>query len=154
MRASRLVSIILLLQARGRLTAAQLAEELEVSVRTVYRDVESLHAAGIPMYGDAGHHGGYQLLGGYRTRLTGLSKGEARALFLSGLPGPAAELGFGSLLAAAQLKVLAALPREPGEQIAQVQERFHLDARGWYAQPDEVAFLPAVADAVWHGRVW
>jgi predicted DNA-binding transcriptional regulator YafY len=151
-RASRLVSIILLLQARGRLTAAQLAEELEVSVRTVYRDVESLHAAGIPMYGDAGHRGGYQLLGGYRTRLTGLSKGEARALFLSGLPGPAAELGLGSLLAAAQLKVLAALPRELGEQIAQVQERFHLDARGWHAQPDEVAFLPAVADAVWHGR--
>ncbi|HEX3489566.1 MAG TPA: YafY family protein [Streptosporangiaceae bacterium] len=153
MRASRLVSILLLLQARGRLTAAQLAEALEVSVRTVYRDIESLHAAGIPMYGDAGHHGGYQLLDGYRTRLTGLSADEAQALFLSGLPGPAAELGLGSVLAAAQLKVRAALPRELGQQIGRVQERFHLDAPGWYAQPDEAPFLPAVADAVWRGRV-
>ena len=153
MRASRLVSILLLLQARGRMTAAQLAEALEVSVRTVYRDVESLHAAGIPMYGDAGHHGGYQLLHGYRTRLTGLSADEAQALFLSGLPGPAAELGFGAVLAAAQLKVLAALPPELGQQIERVQERFHLDAPGWYAQPDEVPLLPAVADAVWRGRV-
>jgi predicted DNA-binding transcriptional regulator YafY len=152
-RASRLVSILLLLQARGRLTAAQLAEALEVSVRTVYRDIESLHAAGIPMYGDAGHHGGYQLLDGYRTRLTGLSADEAQALFLSGLPGPAAELGLGSVLAAAQLKVRAALPRELGQQIGRVQERFHLDAPGWYAQPDQAPFLPAVADAVWRGRV-
>jgi predicted DNA-binding transcriptional regulator YafY len=152
-RASRLVSILLLLQARGRLTAAQLAEALEVSVRTVYRDIESLHAAGIPMYGDAGHHGGYQLLDGYRTRLTGLSADEAQALFLSGLPGPAAELGLGSVLAAAQLKVRAALPRELSQQIGQVQERFHLDAPGWYAQPGEAPFLPAVAEAVWQGRV-
>ena len=87
MRASRLVSILLLLQARGRLTAAQLADELEVSVRTIYRDVESLHTAGIPLYGDAGHRGGYQLVGGYRTRLTGLKADEAKALSVSGLLG-------------------------------------------------------------------
>src|SRR5580658_9833251 len=110
MRASRLVSILLLLQARGRLTAAELAAELEVSVRTIYRDAESLHAAGIPLYGDAGHRGGYQLVDGYRTRLTGLNEDEAKALALSGLPGPAAELGLGSMLATAQLKVRAALP--------------------------------------------
>ena len=85
MRASRLVSILLLLQSRGRMTAAQLAAELEVSVRTVYRDVESLHEAGIPLYGDAGHRGGYQLLDGYRTRLTGLNEAEAQALFLRDL---------------------------------------------------------------------
>src|ERR1035441_2887781 len=147
MRASRLVSIILLLQARGRLTAAQLAKELEVSVRTVYRDVESLHAAGIPLYGDAGHHGGYQLLDGYRTRLTGLSAEEAKALSLSGLPGPAAELGLGSVLATAQLKVQAALPPALAEQLGVTAQRFHLDATGWYAQAQDAPFLPAVAGA-------
>jgi predicted DNA-binding transcriptional regulator YafY len=151
MRASRLVSIILLLQAKGRMTAAHLAEELEVSVRTVYRDVESLHAAGIPLYGDAGHRGGYQLLDGYQTRLTGLSQDEAKALSLSGLPGPAAELGLGSVLAVAQLKVRAALPPALAEQAGQTAERFHLDASGWYAQAEEAPFLPAVADAVWRG---
>jgi predicted DNA-binding transcriptional regulator YafY len=152
MRASRLVSILLLLQARGRLTANQLADELEVSVRTIYRDVESLHAAGIPLYGDAGHRGGYQLLDGYRTRLTGLSADEARALTLSGLPGPAAELGLGSMLAAAQLKIRAALPPALAEQVGQVQSRFHLDVSGWYATTDDVPFLPAVAGAVWRGQ--
>jgi predicted DNA-binding transcriptional regulator YafY len=151
MRASRLVSIILLLQARGRLTAAQLAKELEVSVRTVYRDVESLHAAGIPLYGDAGHRGGYQLLDGYRTRLTGLSAEEAKALSLSGLPGPAAELGLGSVLAAARLKVQAALPPALAEQLGATAQRFHLDAAGWYAQAEDAPFLQAVADAVWRG---
>jgi predicted DNA-binding transcriptional regulator YafY len=153
MRASRLVSILLLLQTRGRVTAAQLAEELEVSVRTIYRDVESLHASGIPLYGDAGHRGGYRLLDGYRTRLTGLSPDEAEALFLSGLPGPAAELGLGSVLAAAQLKVRAALPAALADQAGRVQSRFHLDAPGWYADRDETPFLGAVADAVWNSRV-
>jgi predicted DNA-binding transcriptional regulator YafY len=152
MRASRLVSILLLLQARGRLTAAQLADELEVSVRTIYRDVESLHTAGIPLYGDAGHRGGYQLVDGYRTRLTGLSADEAKALSLSGLPGPAAELGLGSVLAAAQLKIRAALPPALANQVGQVQSRFHLDAATWYGAADEVPFLQAVADAVWRGR--
>ena len=142
MRASRLVALLLLLQARGRMTAAQLAAELEVSVRTVYRDVDSLHEAGIPLYGDAGHRGGYQLLDGYRTRLTGLSADEARALVLSGLPGPASDLGFGPVLAAAQLKLMAALPPELGEQVGRVQARFHLDAPGWYAPEDEVPLLP------------
>jgi predicted DNA-binding transcriptional regulator YafY len=152
MRASRLVSILLLLQSRGRMTAAQLAAELEVSVRTVYRDVDSLHEAGIPLYGDAGHRGGYQLLDGYRTRLTGLNADEAQALFLSGLPGPAAELGLGPVLAAAQLKLRAALPPGLGEQVGRVQARFHLDAPGWYAQADDVPLLPVVAGAVWRGR--
>jgi predicted DNA-binding transcriptional regulator YafY len=152
-KSSRLLSIMLLLQTRGRLTAAQLAAELEVSVRTVYRDVESLHLAGVPLYGDAGHAGGYQLLAGYRTRLTGLSAGEAEALFLSGIPGPATELGLGSALAAAQLKLLAALPVELRAQADRMRARFHLDAPGWYAEDDDVAQLPRVADAVWHSRV-
>ncbi|MET9891102.1 YafY family protein [Streptomyces sp. NPDC006465] len=153
MKSSRLVSILLLLQTRGRLTAAQLAEELEVSVRTVYRDVEALSAAGVPLYGDAGHAGGYRLLDGYRTRLTGLTTEEAEALFLAGVPGPAAELGLGAVLAAAQLKVRAALPRELREHADRVSGRFHLDAPGWYADADATPYLPAVADAVWNGRV-
>ncbi|WP_033320282.1 helix-turn-helix transcriptional regulator [Streptomyces yerevanensis] len=153
MKSARLVSVLLLLQTRGRLTAAQLAEELEVSVRTIYRDIEALSAAGIPLYGDAGHAGGYQLLDGYRTRLTGLTTEEAEALFLAGVPGPAAELGLGSVLAAAQLKVRAALPHELREHADRISGRFHLDAPGWYAEDDEAPYLPAVADAVWNSRV-
>ncbi|MFJ4791112.1 helix-turn-helix transcriptional regulator [Streptomyces sp. NPDC088794] len=153
MKSSRLVSILLLLQTRGRMTAAQLAEELEVSVRTVYRDVEALGAAGVPLYGDAGHAGGYRLLDGYRTRLTGLTAGEAEALFLSGAPGPAAELGLGSVLAAAQLKVRAALPPELRVHADRISGRFHLDAPGWYAEADDAPYLPAVADAVWNSLV-
>ncbi|WP_327590134.1 YafY family transcriptional regulator [Nonomuraea sp. NBC_00507] len=152
MRASRLVSILLLLQTRGRLTARELADRLEVSVRTIYRDVESLHAAGIPLYGDAGPQGGYQLLDGYRTRLTGLTADEAESLFLAGLPGPAAELGLGAVVTAAQLKLMAALPVELRDRAGRIQERFHLDAPTWYRDREPVTYLPAVADAVWNER--
>lgn len=152
-KSSRLLSILLLLQTRGRMTAAELAGELEVSVRTVYRDAEALAAAGVPLYGDAGHSGGYQLLAGYRTRLTGLSTGEAEALFLTGMPGPAAELGLGRALSAAQLKLRAALPPELRAQADRMRLRFHLDAPGWYAEHEETPYLAQVADAVWQGRV-
>ncbi|MGY0490759.1 helix-turn-helix transcriptional regulator [Streptomyces sp. WG-D5] len=154
MKSGRLVSILLLLQTRGLMTAAQLAAELEVSVRTVYRDVDALHAAGIPLYGDAGHAGGYRLVDGYRTRLTGLTADEAEALFLAGAPGPAADLGLGPVLAAAQLKVRAALPAELRAHADRISARFHLDAPGWYADDTGAAEqLPAVADAVWNRRV-
>src|SRR5690348_14541225 len=152
MRASRLVSILLLLQARGRMTAGQLATELEVSVRTIYRDVESLHAAGIPLYGDAGWSGGYQLLDGYRTHLTGLTTDEAESMFLAGLPGPAAELGLGAVVTAAQLKLLAALPPELRDRAGRIRERFHLDAPGWFRDTDDVPHLAAIAGAVWEQR--
>jgi len=152
MRAARLVSLLLLLQTRGQLTAGELAGRLEVSVRTVHRDVESLAAAGVPVEAVRGPAGGYRLSGGYRTRLTGLTADEAEALFAAGMPGPAAELGLGGELAAARLKVLAALPAELQERATRAQRLFHLDTRGWFRAGDRVPHLPALANALWRGR--
>jgi predicted DNA-binding transcriptional regulator YafY len=152
MRASRLVSVLLLLQSRGGLTAAELARELEVSVRTIHRDVEALSASGVPIYAERGPHGGIRLVDGYRTRLTGMTADEAEALFLSGLPGPAAELGLGTVVAAAQLKVLAALPVELRARASRLVERFHLDAAAWYHADEPVPLLGPLSEAVWESQ--
>ncbi|MFB9238925.1 helix-turn-helix transcriptional regulator [Plantactinospora siamensis] len=153
MRASRLISLMLLLQARGTMTAGELASELEVSERTVYRDVLALSAAGIPVYADRGRAGGYRLLGGFRTRLTGLTRAEAEALFLSGVPGPAGEMGLADAVAAAELKVLAALPPGLRDAPARTGQRFHLDAPGWYGEREPPRWLAALAGAVWQDRI-
>ena len=148
MLASRLLSILMMLQTRGRLSAPQLAAEFEVSVRTIYRDIDELSAAGIPIYAERGRNGGIQLADGYRTKLTGLTNAEAETLFLAGLPGPAAELGLADLLATARLKLTAALPS--GAQAERIAARFHLDPAGWFTAPSPGEFLPVIARAVWN----
>ncbi|RKN39119.1 helix-turn-helix transcriptional regulator [Micromonospora endolithica] len=153
MRASRLISLVLLLQARGAMTAAELARELEVSERTVYRDVLALSAAGVPVYADRGRAGGYRLLGGYRTRLTGLSRDEAEALFLAGLPGPAEDMGLAEAVASAELKVLAALPPALRDAPLRTGQRFHLDVPGWFRESGPPPWLTELAGAVWRDRV-
>jgi predicted DNA-binding transcriptional regulator YafY len=150
MRATRLVSLLLLLQMRGQLTAQELADHFGVSVRTIHRDVESLDAAGVPVEAVRGPAGGYRLAGGYRTRLTGLTTEEAEALFVA--PAPAAELGLGGVLANARLKVLAALPTELQERASRAERYFHLDTRRWFRGEDTVPHLPTIASATWRGR--
>jgi predicted DNA-binding transcriptional regulator YafY len=147
-RASRLVSFLLVLQTRGQLTAEELADRLEVSERTVQRDAQALAAAGVPIVSVRGPAGGYRLERGYRTKLTGLDAAEAEALFV----GPAAELGLGRELAAARLKLLASLPADLQERAGRAARLFHVDTRGWFREEDRVPHLPVIAGALWRGR--
>jgi predicted DNA-binding transcriptional regulator YafY len=153
MRASRLLTILTTLQAHGRATAPELAAECEVSLRTIYRDIDALSAAGIPVYSERGAEGGYRLLDGYRTQLNGLSAKEAEALFMTGLSGPAADLGIGAVMAAAQNKLLSAMPAQVRAGAEQMRARFHFDAPAWFAQAERPKHLPLVADAVWAQRL-
>ena len=149
MRASRLLSILLMLQTRGRLTAEALAQAFEVSVRTIYRDIDALSAANVPVYADRGPGGGFQLLDGFRTKLTGLTESEAETLFLAGLPGPASELGLADQLLSAQLKLSAALPERSRAGAERIARRFHLDPVDWFKSPQSARLLPEIARAVW-----
>lgn len=153
MRADRLLSVLLLLQTRGRMTAQQLAERLGVSERTIYRDLDALSMAGVPVYGEHGPGGGYALLESYRTNLTGLTETEARTLFFSGMSGPLADLGLAEAMEGALLKLAAALPLAQRETAEQMRQRIHLDAGGWFQPAEAVPHLHTLHEAVWQERV-
>lgn len=153
MRASRLLSILMLLQTRGRMSAPTLAEELEVSQRTILRDIDHLSAAGIPIWSDRGRDGGFQLREGWSTNLTGLTEDEAQALFLAGLPTAAAELGLGSASASARLKMLASLPEALRDNAEQVNSRLHFDPIDWFRAAVPTDHLQAIAHCVWNQRI-
>lgn len=148
MRADRLLAMLLLLQTRGRLSAPELARELEVSERTVLRDVDALSAAGVPVYTERGRHGGIALLAGYRTDVTGLTADEARALFAFGGRGGPDD---GSLQSALR-KLLASLPEARRPEIQAAGDRVVVDPTGWRRQPDETPALAAIREAVWADR--
>lgn len=152
MRADRLLSLLMLLQTRGRLPAHELAKRLEVSERTIYRDIEALSAAGVPVYTETGPGGGCVLAEGYRTNLTGLTEAEVRTLFMSGVSEVLADLELGKALEGALLKLLAALPSAHRQDAERSRQRIYLDAVGWYP-PEEVGpYLRTLQEAVWHDR--
>lgn len=151
MRADRLLSILMLLQARGRMTAQELAEEHEVSVRTIYRDIDALSTAGVPVYAERGPGGGCALVEGYRTSLTGLTKDEVRALFMLGIPASLDELGLSQELRTALRKLAAALPEVQRGDEEMARQRIHLDWEGW-AQPEPEPHLQVMQQAVWEEK--
>lgn len=152
MKSSRLLSILMLLQSRGRLTAPALARALEVSTRTILRDIDQLSAAGVPLWSERGREGGFRLREGWSTQLTGMTEPESQALLLAGLPVAATDLGLGAAAASAQLKMVASLPAEWREQAERVGARLHIDPVDWYRAKETPAHLRAVAEAVWQGR--
>lgn len=152
MRSSRLLALLLLLQRRQRATASELAAALEVSVRTLYRDVAALAATGVPLWTEPGPHGGIRLVEGWRTRLDGLTADEASALFLSGAPQAVTDLGLGAVALSARVKLDATLPEELRGRAGRIRERFLLDAPGWFTRPEPLPALPVVATAVWAAR--
>ncbi|MFF7373465.1 helix-turn-helix transcriptional regulator [Streptomyces tricolor] len=152
MKSDRLLSILLLLQTRGRVPAPELADRLEVSVRTVYRDIEALSAAGVPVYAERGRHGGIELLPGFRTDVTGLTADESRALFVLAAQGAHAALGLDAALGSALRKVMAALPapHRPAAEVA--SRRILVDATRWMSGPRQSVDLEVLQDAVFSDR--
>lgn len=152
MRADRLVSILLLLQTRGRMKARELAERLEVSERTIYRDLDALSAAGVPIYAERGPGGGCALFDDYRTTLTGLTEAETLALSMFRAPGPLADLGVSGALESALLKLSAALPARYYGGAEHARQRLHVDTTLWFRPGDSAPLLRAVQEAVWEDR--
>jgi predicted DNA-binding transcriptional regulator YafY len=152
MRADRLLSILMLLQVHSRLTARELAERLEVSERTIHRDMDALSSAGVPVVAERGKSGGWGLLEQYQTTLTGLNLAEIQALFV---PKPAhllADLGWGQAFEAALLKLLAALPAANRQQAEVVSQRIHVDPTGWHHWEEEMSAFPVLQTAIWQER--
>lgn len=152
MRADRLLSVLLLLQVHRRLTARELAQRLEVSERTIHRDMEALSAAGFPVFAERGSGGGWMLVEGYRTNLTGLNKDEIQALFLTKPLKLLADLGLEKASNAALLKLSAALPSTHRDNAEQARQRIHIDLSGWNRSNESIEFLPAVQEAIWQER--
>jgi predicted DNA-binding transcriptional regulator YafY len=152
MRAERLVAILLLLQTKGRLTARDLARRLEVSERTILRDMDALGGAGVPVVADRGAGGGWRLLEGYETKLTGLTAPEIRALFFGRPPKVMADLGLGEAAEAAWIKLEAALPRAARQHAEFVHDRILVDPRRWREASESLESLPALLDALWRER--
>jgi predicted DNA-binding transcriptional regulator YafY len=148
-KSERLIALLFTLQARRSATAAELAKVLEVSERTILRDVAALQAAGVPLWSEPGRGGGIRLLEGWRTRLDGLTAREAAALFVSGVPTALADLGLAGALVTAQSKLLATLPDAARQRARELGERFHLDAPGWFHREESLTHLEAVVSAVW-----
>jgi predicted DNA-binding transcriptional regulator YafY len=153
MRADRLLSMLMLLQTHGKRTARQLASELEVSERTIYRDCVALSAAGIPVYTEGGPGGGIALVEDYQTRLTGLRPEEAQALSMLNIPEPLVRLGVGDELKAALLKLSAAVPPSVRERQAAARQRIHLDAAWWFQPEEPMPCLQTIQQAVWQDRL-
>lgn len=149
MRADRLLSILMTLQLHSQTTAGELAGQLDVSERTIYRDIEALERAGVPILTDRGRAGGIRLVEGYQTRLTGLSADEAEALPFAQVGVAASALGFAGAAEAARLKMFAALPGFGRERAVRASERFHLDAAEWYQRPEAPPHLRTLAAAIW-----
>lgn len=153
MRADRLISIIMLLQTHDRMTADRLSRQLEVSTRTIYRDILALNGAGIPVYTDRGPGGGIALLESYRTSLTGMSDEEVRALFMLNIPQALIDLGIREKLKSALLKLTVALPA--GQQVVQArtQQRIYLDSTSWDEPREPSLYLGIVHQAVWQDKL-
>jgi predicted DNA-binding transcriptional regulator YafY len=152
MRADRLISIVLLLQANGRMTAETLASRLEVSQRTILRDMDALSGAGVPVIAERGTGGGWRLIDGYETKLTGLTPAEIRSLFLARPPVLLAELGIKEAADAAWLKLRAALPVGVREQAEFARERLLIDSRNWRDSAESLTSLPVLLEVLWLGQ--
>lgn len=153
MRADRLLSILFLLQVHRRLTSRELAERLEVSERTIHRDMEALSATGVPVIAERGAGGGWTLPGGYQTKLTGLNPDEIQALFMAGPVRLLADLGLEKAAEAARLKLQASLPSVHRQTADFVRQRIHVDLSTWQGGGGErLTLLPTLQDAIWQER--